>query len=96
MEQVELDLQKLVFFTEGNTFTGSKTMDRETGTLLRYRVAPNREEGALIAHCWTKDVCFELAEDPEQLEAPLNEDGLVRVRAWLTEQYLALRGGKEG
>ena len=28
----EMDLQKLTFFTEGNTFTGSRTKDWEKGS----------------------------------------------------------------
>ena len=33
-----MDLQKLTFFTEGNTFTGSASKDLAAGLLLRYLV----------------------------------------------------------
>ncbi len=86
-----MDLQKLAFFTEGNTFTGSRTKNAENGLLLRYRVKPDPEEHQLVAHCWKQDVCFELAE-PDAVTArfPLDEEGLNALANWLLALYQAL------
>ena len=40
------DMQNLTFFVEGNTFTGSRS---QGDALLRYRVAPDKENGQLLA-----------------------------------------------
>lgn len=77
------DLQKLVYFTEGNTFTGSKS--GPGGELLRYRVEPDIEEGLLKAWCWTEDKCFERAGDKQQKDFLLEAEGLEAVQAWLAE-----------
>ena len=90
MEREELDLQKLTFFTEGNTFTGSRTKDRNAGVLLRYLVRPDIKEGKLMAFAWTADCAFERAREKQEREAPLTEDGLAEVRDWLTKLYQAL------
>lgn len=80
----ELDLQKLTFFTEGNTFTGEYT--NENGTITRYLVKPDRENDALLAYAWHKDVCYEAAEiDAEQTFA-LSDEGLEKIQTWLKEQ----------
>ena len=77
----ELDLQKLTFFTEGNTFTGERS--QETGEVLRYLVKPNREEEKLVAYSWHSDVCFEKAEEKTQQDFPLSEEGLEEIQRWL-------------
>lgn len=86
MEQ-KLDLQKLLFFTEGNTFTGSQTKDREKKKMLRYLVRPNLKEQQLEAFAWTEDLCFEAASQKEEKTASLNEEGLSTIESWLSEQY---------
>lgn len=85
MAETELDLRKLTFFTEGNTFTGSRTKD--TGALLRYLVRPDKKAGTLSVFCWTADLCFEKAPDIREAAFPLDEDGLGQVQVWLLEQY---------
>lgn len=80
----ELDLQKLQFFTEGNTFTGERS--QENGAILRYLVKPNREEKELVAYAWHSDVCFEKVEEKVQQSFPMSEDGLEETRRWLQEQ----------
>lgn len=80
----ELGLQKLAFFTEGNTFTGEH--DREAGPLMRYLVKPNHEEKTLLAYVWNSDVCFEKAEEKTEQVFPLSEKGLEEIRSWLQEQ----------
>ena len=90
MERDAMDLQKLTFFTEGNTFTGSKTKDRNAGLLLRYLVRPDKGEEKLIAFAWTTDCAFERAQEKQEKEAPLTETGLEEVRDWLSELYQAL------
>ena len=90
MEKEEMDLQKLTFFTEGNTFTGSKTKDRDTGKLLRYLVRPDKGEEKLAAFAWTTDCAFEQAQEKQEKEAPLTEAGLQEIQDWLADQYRAL------
>ncbi len=90
MEAETMDLQKLTFFTEGNTFTGSRTKDPKTGALLRYLVYPDRENEKLIAYGWTTDVCFEKAKERQEASFPLSEQGLSEIQAWLQEQYRAI------
>lgn len=90
MEAETMDLQKLTFFTEGNTFTGSRTKDPKTGALLRYLVYPDRENAKLIAYAWRTDVCFERAKERQEASFPLSEQGLSEIQAWLQEQYRAI------
>lgn len=80
----ELDLQKLTFFTEGNTFTGERT--EENGAFLRYLVKPDRETAALAAFLWHSDVCFEQAEEKVERSFPMSEEGLEEIQRWLQEQ----------
>ncbi len=87
MDNVQMDLQKLNYFTEGNTFTGSRTKDWARGVILRYLVRPDLDEGKLLAYSWDKDVCFEKAEEKQEAEFPLDEQGLEGVRSWLLERY---------
>lgn len=78
------ELQKLVYFTEGNTYSGSKT---ENGKLLRYRVEPDRENGLLLAWCWHEDKCFQRAGEKEGKRFPLNEEGLDAIPGWLEGHF---------
>ena len=80
----ELDLQKLQFFTEGNTFTGE--CSEEQSGILRYLVKPDGAENQLIASAWHSDVCFEKAEEKVQQAFPMSEEGLDEIRSWLQEQ----------
>lgn len=87
MGNESMDLQKLTFFTEGNTFTGSRTKDWNTRAMLRYLVRPDQENDKLLAYSWTEDVCFELADKKQEGEFPLSDEGLYQIQAWLHEQY---------
>ncbi len=89
MENEVFDLQKMTFFTEGNTFTGSRTKDGETGALLRYLVRPVSDETGkrLEVFSWNTDVCFEKAPDPEEAQFPMDEEGLDRIQDWLRQQF---------
>lgn len=80
----KLDLQKLTFFTEGNTFTGEFTKERTC--LLRYLVKPDLENKKLDAYSWRQDLCFEKAEEKEQEVFPLSEEGLREILGWLQEK----------
>lgn len=90
MENGELSLQKLSYFTEGNTFTGSRTKDRENGVILRYLVKPDKENGRLLAYAWNRDVCFEKAPDRQEAAFSLDEEGLEETRSWLEGLYGSL------
>lgn len=85
-----MDMQKLAYFTEGNTFTGSATKDPVRGLLLRYRAVPDVGEGELKLWAWKKDLCFERAGETEEKAFPLNQQGLDDAAAWLQSLYDAL------
>ncbi len=90
LESDQMDLQKLTFFTEGNTFTGSKTKDAEAGKLLRYLARPNFETGKLDVFAWTEDLCFEKSSQRQESGFSLDESGLEAARSWLGELFQAL------
>lgn len=79
MEQT-FDMQKLVFFTEGNFFTGSRS---QKDKILRYRVEPNLADGELLAWCWPVDKCFERADKIQEARFLLTQEGLDKLLAWL-------------
>ena len=86
------DMQNLTFFSEGNTFTGSKSQGEQ---FLRYLVRPDKENGRLLAWAWTEDLCYERAGGKEHQEFLLTEEGIGRLTAWLEslwEQKGALSG----
>lgn len=85
-----MDLQKLTFFTEGNTFTGSASKDPAAGLLLRYLVEPDKENEQLKAYAWRKDLCFERAGEKEEREFPMTQQGLEEADAWLQGLFDAL------
>lgn len=82
-----MDLQKLTFFTEGNTFTGSRTKDPSARLLLRYLVRPDLENGRLLCYAWDTDVCFEKAGARAEAGFPLDGSGLEEAGRWLLEQF---------
>lgn len=80
----ELEVQKLTFFTEGNTYAGEYT--NENGVITRYLVKPDKDNDALIAYAWHKDVCYECAEIAAEKSFSLSDEGLEEIQAWLQEQ----------
>lgn len=78
------DMQKLVYFTEGNRFSGSRTED---GRIIRYRVDPDKENERLLAWCWREDLCFEKAKEKSEGSFPLTQDGLEQLLGWLEEGF---------
>lgn len=78
------DIQKLVYFTEGNRFAGSYS---DGGRLIRYRVEPDKENEQLAAWFWREDVCFERAKETEGERFPLSQEGLDQVAEWLKEAW---------
>ena len=79
-----LDMQKLVYFTEGNRFAGSHSGD---GRIIRYRVEPNRENEWLLAWCWREDLCFEKAKEKSEESFPLTQEGLDALILWLEKKF---------
>ncbi len=79
-----LDMQKLVYFTEGNRFAGSHSGD---GRIIRYRVEPDRENERLLAWCWLEDMCFEKAKEKSEESFPLTQDGLDALILWLEKKF---------
>ena len=79
-----LDMQKLVYFTEGNRFAGSHSGD---GRIIRYRVEPNRENERLLAWCWREDLCFEKAKEKSEESFPLTQEGLDALIRWLEKKF---------
>lgn len=90
MEHEKMDMQKLSFFTEGNTFTGSRTKNWAQKTMLRYLAKPDGEKENLLVWCWTEDVCFEVAKEKQESSFPLTEEGLEGAKMWLYQRYLAV------
>lgn len=78
------DMQKLVYFTEGNRFAGSHSKD---GRVIRYRVEPDMENQQLAAWCWREDTCFEKAQGKVEGRFPLNQEGLEQVQTWLRQNW---------
>ena len=79
-----LDMQKLVYFAEGNRFAGSHSGD---GRIIRYRVEPNRENERLLAWCWREDLCFEKAKEKSEESFPLTQEGLDALILWLEKKF---------
>ena len=79
-----LDMQKLVYFTEGNRFAGSHSGD---GRIIRYRVEPNRENERLLAWCWREDLCFEKAKEKSEESFPLTQEGRDALILWLEKKF---------
>lgn len=79
-----LDMQKLVYFTEGNRFAWSHSGD---GRIIRYRVEPNRENERLLAWCWREDLCFEKAKEKSEESFPLTQEGLDALILWLEKKF---------
>ena len=48
---------------------------------------PQKEEGLLQVYAWTQDVCFDVAQEKQQREYPLSEEGLAQAVEWLENQY---------
>lgn len=78
------DMQKLVYFTEGNRFAGSHSGE---GRIIRYRVEPDKENEQLMAWCWREDVCFEKAKERSECRFPLTQEGLDSMQDWLRENW---------
>lgn len=78
------DMQKLVYFTEGNRFAGSHSGE---GRIIRYRVEPDKENEQLMAWCWREDVCFEKAKEKSEGRFPLTQEGLDSMQDWLRENW---------
>ena len=74
-----LDMQKLVYFTEGN-HSGD-------GRIIRYRVEPDRENERLLAWCWREDLCFEKAKEKSEESFPLTQEGLDALILWLEKKF---------
>ena len=79
-----LDMQKLVYFTEGNRFAGSHSGD---GRIIRYSVEPNMENERLLAWCWREDLCFEKAKEKSEESFPLTQEGLDALILWLEKKF---------
>lgn len=67
MSEKPLDVPVLSFFEQGNVFTGSCRDN------FRYRIA--KQEDALVANIWHKDVCFGLT-DMEEYTFSMTDEGL--------------------
>jgi hypothetical protein len=86
----QLELQKFHYFDEGNTYAGQKTKDPDRGALLRYLVTPDKDAALIRAYCWTEDLCFDRAQNKQEKEYPLTEEGLDKAVEWLEGEYQAL------
>lgn len=76
MSEKQLDIPAFSFFEQGNIFTGSCRTD------FRYRI--EKQDDALVANVWHKDVCFEQTET-ETYTFSANAEGLAECVAKLAE-----------
>lgn len=76
MSEKQLDIPVLSFFEQGNVFTGSCRTD------FRYRI--EKQDDALLANIWHKDVCFGMT-DAEAYTFPVTDEGLSACIAKIAE-----------
>ena len=80
------DMQSLIFFTEGNIFTGCSSRADRPGEIIRYRVKPDKENERLLAWSWHEDKCFEsVADRAREASFPLSDKGIEEIQDWLLE-----------
>lgn len=72
----DLDIPAFSYFEQNNPFAGSLRAD------FRFRVA--RQEDALSAAVWHRDICFEMADDKVEQRFPLTEEGLQSAVEWIS------------
>lgn len=77
---VDIELPPLSYFETHNVFTGSQNQ------IFRFHVDTNETE--ILADVWNEDICFELAQNTEQKNFPLTEEGRVATKAWIEEQFM--------
>lgn len=83
-----LEVQILIFFTEGNTYYGECAGENDdAGKFMRYRVAPLKEDGQLLASTWREDRCYECAGEKTEARVPMTEEGLEQIKSWLWERW---------
>ncbi len=72
----EIYLPTLHAFENGNQFSGSFGM-------LRFMLTPHDDQ--IKAELWHGKFCYEKSEMEFSEEFPISEEGIARMRAWLTE-----------
>lgn len=84
MDTSMFDYPKLLFFTNGNPFTGSYKG-------MNYILTPKKDketgESSLQVAVWYGPYCSAMSEMVAETSLPLSEDGLEQSRAFLAEQY---------
>ena len=84
MDACMFDYPKLLFFTNGNTFTGSYKG-------MNYILTPKKDketgESSLTVAVWYGPLCSALSEMVAETVLPLSEEGLTQSREYLKEQY---------
>ncbi len=84
MDSTAFDYPKLLFFTNGNPFTGSYKG-------MNYILTPKKDketgESSLEVAVWYGPLCSAMSEMVASTVLPLTEEGLEQSRAYLAEQY---------
>lgn len=84
-------IPELLFFENGNLFTGSVSNDGEKE--FRYRLSPGKEgeEGSerniILAEVWYGPFCYEKSEIAGKAAFPMEEQGRSEAIDWLAGQY---------
>ena len=53
-------------------------------------MTPDKDAALIRAYCWTEDLCFDRAQNKQEKEYPLTEEGLDKAVEWLEGEYQAL------
>ncbi len=84
MDTAVFDYPKLLFFTNGNTFTGSHKG-------MNYILTPKKDketgESSLTVAVWYGPLCSAMSEMVAETVLPLTQEGLDQSRVYLAEQY---------
>lgn len=91
-------IPELLYFQNGNTFTGSVSSPDEKD--FRYRLSPDKESGdgvgkaepqkIIKAEVWYGPFCYEKSAIADQASFPMEEQGRSDAVDWLSQKYVSM------